>query len=60
MEIDEFEENIERQFFIIHLKSIHLLEEGNRYNISMNFTSILNENQHGFYRASYTEYGQKK
>ncbi|XP_046648039.1 aminopeptidase N-like [Daphnia pulicaria] len=60
IEIDEFEENIERQFFIIHLKSIHLLEEGNRYNISMNFTSILNEHQHGFYRASYTEYGQKK
>lgn len=59
LEIDSFEEDAERQFFIIHLKSYHFLP-GYRYLVSMNFTGILSDQHRGFYRASYTEHGKIK
>lgn len=59
IEIDRFEEDTDRQFFIIHLKSFNLLP-GCRYNISMDFVGSLNDQQRGFYRDSYIENGEKK
>lgn len=59
IEIDHFEEDAERQFFIVHLKT-SVLQSGYRYILLMNFTGMLNDQQRGFHRVSYKEYGQTK
>ena len=41
----------DREFYIIHLSKPIVM--GNLYRISMDFTSSLNDELHGFYRSSY-------
>ena len=59
MEVDEF---IDNQFNreMIEIRTKTALVEGNRYKISMDFTSYLNDKLRGFYRSSYMENGVRK
>lgn len=59
VEIDGFQEDVELQFFIVHLKASHF-QPGYRYILSMNFTGHLNDQQRGFYRVAYKENDQTK
>lgn len=45
---------------IVTIKTAGQLIAGRRYKISMDFTSILNDELRGFYRSSYMEDGVKK
>lgn len=45
---------------IVTIKTAAQLTAGNRYKISMDFTSILNDEMRGFYRSSYMENGVRK
>lgn len=45
---------------MIEIQTKNELVEGNRYKISMNFVSYLNDQLRGFYRSSYMENGVKK
>lgn len=45
---------------MITIQTVTELNSGNRYKISMNFTSLINEEPRGFYRSSYEEDGVKK
>ena len=50
------EYDLDRQFYIIHLDKP--LKDETIYEISINFTSILNDDLSGFYRSSYIEDGK--
>ena len=53
-EITGFEYDLEREFFVIHVKD-SLFEEGSKlyHLVNMTFTSFLNDELRGFYRSSY-------
>ena len=52
------EYDLDRQFYVIHLDKS--LKNGTIYEVSINFTSILNDDLSGFYRSSYMENGELK
>ncbi|KAI9561562.1 hypothetical protein GHT06_012521 [Daphnia sinensis] len=56
--VDFVDEQVTRE--IVTIKTATPLTAGNRYKISMDFTSILNDELRGFYRSSYMENGVKK
>jgi hypothetical protein len=49
--VTEHQFDIEREFYVVHLSKP--IVKGNLYRISMDFTSSLNDDLHGFYRSSY-------
>ena len=52
------EYDLDRQFYVIHLDKP--LKNGTIYEVSINFTSILNDDLSGFYRSSYMDNGELK
>ncbi len=56
--IDRMEEDVERQFFTIHL--FENLVETSIYVLTMDFTGFVNDQQRGLFRMSYMEDGIKK
>lgn len=45
---------------MITIQTAMQLEAGKSYNVSISFTSFLNDQLHGFYRSSYLENGVTK
>lgn len=52
------DEQENREIITIHLQDNLLV--GERYRVSMNFVSILNDELRGFYRSTYEENGKTK